>query len=58
MCVLAVQAFLEAIDPGMSAWAKKDGGKHGHSLPVEPPGIRDAAAMGKLGEVDGVGESF
>jgi len=23
MCILAVQAFLEAIDPGMSAWAEE-----------------------------------
>jgi hypothetical protein len=32
--------------------------KNGHGLPVEAPGVRDAAAVGKLGEIDGVRESF
>lgn len=41
--VLAVKAFLETVD---------------HGLPVEAPGVRDAAAVGKLGEIDGVRESF
>lgn len=39
VCVLAVEALLEAID---------------HGFPVESPGVGDAAAVGKLGEVDSV----
>jgi hypothetical protein len=54
MCVLAVKALLEAVDPELLAGGRKRNGD-GHGFPVKSPGVRDAAAVGKLGEVDGVG---
>ncbi len=54
MCILAMEALLEAINPELLAgdWKRK-GDRHG--FPVESSGVGDAAAVGKLGEVDGVG---
>ncbi len=54
VCVLAVEALLEAINPDLLAeeWKRKG---DGHGFPVKSSGVGDAPAVGKLGEVDGVG---
>jgi hypothetical protein len=53
--VLAVEAFLESIDPGLLGWRDREGEGSAHGFPVEAAFVGDAAAVGEFGEIDGVG---
>jgi hypothetical protein len=56
--VLTVEAFLEAVDPGMSVVGTGKGGKDAHGFPVEATFVGDAAAVWQFSEIDGIGEVF
>jgi len=57
MRVLAVQAFLETVDPEMLGLVGKAKGDE-HGFPVEAPCVGDAAAVGQLSEVYSIGQGF